>query len=56
MSDTITTTTAVSIQELREAYRETVVIGSADEHLAAKVALVEASTGRTLTADEIAYL
>lgn len=55
MSDTITNT-AAPIHELRASYRGTIVSGSADEHLAAKVALVEASTGRTLTADEIAYL
>ncbi|MGW5301653.1 hypothetical protein ACWEQV_25790 [Rhodococcus aetherivorans] len=44
-----------SIEVLRADYAAAVANGSDEEFATAKTALVEATTGRTLTADEIAY-
>lgn len=45
-----------SIEVLRADYAAAIANGSEAEFLAAKTALIEATTGRALTADEIAYL
>lgn len=45
-----------NLDTLKANYRAAIANGTAEDHLAAKTALVEASTGRTLTEDEIAYL
>lgn len=55
MSAKIATATP-SISDLRDAYRDSIASGTDAEHLAAKAALIEAGTGRTLSEEEKAYL
>ncbi len=45
-----------SIEDLRANYSDAIASGNHEQFVSAKVALVEATTGRTLTADEIAYI
>lgn len=45
-----------TIEQARVRYSEAVMAGDRDEFVAAKVALVESFSGRTLTAEEIAYI
>lgn len=51
-----TTDTASTIEDLRAEYRASIATGTNGEHRAAKVALIQASTGRELTPDQITYL
>lgn len=45
-----------SIEDLRANYSAAIASGNREQFVSAKVALVEATTGRSLTADEIAYI
>ncbi len=45
-----------SIEDLRANYSAAIASGNHEAFVSAKVALVEAITGRALTADEIAYI
>ncbi len=47
---------ATKIDEVRATYEAAKANGTDEEFVAAKVALIERATGRTLTADEIAYI
>lgn len=44
------------IEQARIRYSKAIAEGGHDEFVAAKVALVELATGRTLTGEEIAYI